>query len=65
MLRNITVNLKMHSSLHQVKDRVCVTKYDGVFVLLVNAFPVDEETDSKDFKLTCKLNVLPRGVLMV
>ena len=47
----------MYLLLQQVKDRVCVTKHDGVFLLIVNAFPVDDEGKElfdKDFHLSCK-----------
>ena len=39
---------------HQVENRVCVTTHDGVYLLIVNAFP--KEKAGKEYKLTCKLN---------
>lgn len=55
----IIKNLLIIFFLYQVPDRVCVTKHDGVFVLIVNAYPVDkggkQAKASKDYKLTCKL----------
>ena len=42
--------------LTQVKNRVCVTLRDGVFLLIVKAESSGEEKDN-DFDLTCKWNV--------
>ena len=42
--------------LTQVKNQVCSTLRDGVFLLIVKAEPSVDDKD-KDFDLTCKWNV--------
>ena len=41
---------------HQVENRVCVTRHDGVYLLIVNAYPKEKIDGDKKYKLTCKLN---------
>ena len=43
--------------LTQVENRVCVTKRDGVFLLIVKAEPSGKDKEDKEFELTCKWNV--------
>ena len=43
---------------NQASNQVCATKRDGVFMLIVNAQPIDEkEQKDKEFKLTCKSKI--------
>ena len=52
---NLGLIIVVNFLLAQVKNRVCRTLRDGVFLLIVNAEPSGSEKD--DFVLTCKWNV--------
>ena len=53
---NLGLIIVVNFLLTQVKNRVCRTLRDGVFLLIVNAERPGSEKDN-DFELTCKWNV--------
>ena len=52
----------------QIENQVCATRFDGVYLLMIKAFPIDTKQEGKEkaaegataadnaFELTCKLN---------